>query len=49
MFSFKHRPFNKQPGFFQCLKSHGLNICMQLLQHQLFQLCLSNAAALNKY
>lgn len=49
MFSFKHHPFNKQPGFFQCLKSHGLNICMQLLQHQLFQLCLSNAAALNKH
>lgn len=49
MSSFKHNPFNKQPGFFQCLKSHGLNICMQLLQHQLVQLCLSSAAALSKY
>lgn len=49
MFSFKCCPFNKQSGFFQCLKSHGLNICMQLLQHQLFQLCLSSAAALSKY
>lgn len=49
MFSFKCCPFNKQPGFSQCLKSHGLNICMQLLQHQLFQLCLSSAAALSKY
>lgn len=49
MFSFKRRPFNKQSGFFQRLKSHGLNICMQLLQHQLFQLCLSSAAALSKH
>lgn len=49
MYSFKHHPFNKQPGLVQCLKSHGLNICMQLLQHQLFQLCLSSAAVLSKY
>lgn len=49
MSSFEHHPFNKQPGFFQCLKSHGLNIYMQLLQYQLFQLCLLSAAALSKY